>query len=46
MAGTNCACVTRWRWIASSAPSGSNFSSTTVVIPPACALIDHTDGAV
>ena len=32
--------------MASSAPSASNFSRTTVVMPPACVCIDHTDGAV
>ena len=46
MAGTNWPCVTRCRWMASSAPSGSNFSMTTVVMPPAWIVIDHTDGAV
>ena len=46
MTGTNCPCVTRWRWMASRQPSGSNFSNTTVVMPPACTVIDHTDGAV
>ena len=44
--GTNCAWVIRWRSMASSVPSASNFSSTTVVTPPSWALIDHTDGAV
>lgn len=46
IAGTNWPCVTRCRWMASRQPSASNFSITTVVMPPACALIDHTDGAV
>ena len=46
MAGTNWAWVTRWRWMASRQPSASNFSMTTVVMPPAWTLIDHTDGAV
>jgi hypothetical protein len=46
IAGTNWPCVTRWRWMTSRQPSASNFSMTTVVMPPACALIDHTDGAV
>jgi hypothetical protein len=33
--------VTRWRAIASRHPSGSNFSSTTVVMPPACTQRPH-----
>ena len=44
--GTNWPCVTPLRWIASRLPSASNFSITTVVMPPACIVIDHTDGAV
>ena len=44
--GTNCPWVTRCFWMASNAPSGSNFSSTTVVMPPAWVCIDHTEGAV
>ena len=46
IAGTNWPWVTRWRSMASKAPSGSNFSITTVGMPAACTLIDHTDGAV
>src|ERR1700749_3552850 len=44
--GTNCACVTLCRLMVTKQPSGSNFSRTTVGMPPACTVIDHTDGAV
>ena len=44
--GTNWPWVTRCLAIASRAPSASNFSITTVVMPPAWVCIDHTEGAV